>query len=89
MIHDGTKPVFHCDLCPAKYGRTIDVRMHMQKMHQDLDVPANCNKCGKPFKDLYSLKVKTLSMDFFFLSSRRFKIKNKCWKIKFLAFVHC
>ena len=57
-IHDGTKPVFRCPRCPAKYGRKMDVDAHVAKMHRQLETPAKCDKCQKDdFMDLYSLKV--------------------------------
>lgn len=50
------KPVYQCELCPAKCGRKTDLRIHVQKLHTS-DTPLKCKRCGKIFPDRYSCKV--------------------------------
>lgn len=50
------KPVFACELCPAKCGRKTDLRIHVQKLHTS-DKPLKCKRCGKSFPDRYSCKI--------------------------------
>ncbi|KAJ0183963.1 hypothetical protein K1T71_000386 [Dendrolimus kikuchii] len=57
LIHNvSEKPVYACQLCPAKCGRKTDLRIHVQKLHTS-DKPLNCKRCGKSFPDRYSCKV--------------------------------
>lgn len=57
LIHNvSEKPVFACELCPAKCGRKTDLRIHVQKLHTS-DKPLKCKRCGKSFPDRYSCKV--------------------------------
>ncbi|XP_013199483.2 transcriptional repressor CTCF isoform X2 [Amyelois transitella] len=57
LIHNvAEKPVFACELCPAKCGRKTDLRIHVQKLHTS-DKPLKCKRCGKSFPDRYSCKV--------------------------------
>lgn len=50
------KPVYACELCPAKCGRKTDLRIHVQKLHTS-DKPLKCKRCGKSFPDRYSCKI--------------------------------
>lgn len=50
------KPVFACELCPARCGRKTDLRIHVQKLHTS-DKPLKCKRCGKSFPDRYSCKI--------------------------------
>ncbi|XP_045458607.1 transcriptional repressor CTCF-like [Melitaea cinxia] len=57
LIHNvSEKPVFACELCPAKCGRKTDLRIHVQKLHTS-DKPLKCKRCGKSFPDRYSCKM--------------------------------
>ncbi|CAH0577745.1 unnamed protein product [Chrysodeixis includens] len=57
LIHNvAEKPVYACELCPAKCGRKTDLRIHVQKLHTS-DKPLKCRRCGKAFPDRYSCKV--------------------------------
>ncbi|XP_045510311.1 transcriptional repressor CTCFL-like isoform X2 [Colias croceus] len=57
LIHNvAEKPVFACELCPAKCGRKTDLRIHVQKLHTS-DKPLKCKRCGKTFPDRYSCKM--------------------------------
>ncbi|XP_022129438.2 transcriptional repressor CTCFL isoform X1 [Pieris rapae] len=57
LIHNvSEKPVYACELCPAKCGRKTDLRIHIQKLHTS-DKPLKCKRCGKTFPDRYSCKV--------------------------------
>ncbi|KAG6456307.1 transcriptional repressor CTCF isoform X2 [Manduca sexta] len=57
LIHNvSKKPVYACELCPAKCGRKTDLRIHVQKLHTS-DKPLKCKRCGKSFPDRYSCKV--------------------------------
>lgn len=57
LIHNvSEKPVYACELCPAKCGRKTDLRIHVQKLHTS-DKPLKCRRCGKSFPDRYSCKV--------------------------------
>uniref|UniRef100_A0A2A4JJL3 C2H2-type domain-containing protein n=1 Tax=Heliothis virescens TaxID=7102 RepID=A0A2A4JJL3_HELVI len=57
LIHNvSEKPVYSCELCPAKCGRKTDLRIHVQKLHTS-DKPLKCRRCGKTFPDRYSCKV--------------------------------
>ncbi|RVE49604.1 hypothetical protein evm_005736 [Chilo suppressalis] len=57
LIHNvAEKPVYACELCPAKCGRKTDLRVHVQKLHTS-DKPLKCKRCGKTFPDRYSCKV--------------------------------
>lgn len=57
LIHNvAEKPVYACELCPAKCGRKTDLRIHVQKLHTS-DKPLKCRRCGKSFPDRYSCKV--------------------------------
>lgn len=57
LIHNvSEKPVYACQLCPAKCGRKTDLRIHVQKLHTS-DKPLNCKRCGKSFPDRYSCKM--------------------------------
>ncbi|XP_059055082.1 transcriptional repressor CTCF-like [Achroia grisella] len=57
LIHNvSEKPVYACELCPAKCGRKTDLRIHVQKLHTS-DKPLKCTRCGKSFPDRYSCKI--------------------------------
>ncbi|KAL0851884.1 hypothetical protein ABMA28_000177 [Loxostege sticticalis] len=57
LIHNvSEKPVYACELCPAKCGRKTDLRIHVQKLHTS-DKPLKCKRCGKSFPDRYSCKI--------------------------------
>ncbi|XP_063546922.1 transcriptional repressor CTCF-like isoform X1 [Cydia strobilella] len=57
LIHNvAEKPVYRCELCPAKCGRKTDLRIHIQKLHTS-DKPLKCKRCGKTFPDRYSCKL--------------------------------
>ncbi|XP_052751381.1 transcriptional repressor CTCF-like isoform X2 [Galleria mellonella] len=57
LIHNvAEKPVYACELCPAKCGRKTDLRIHVQKLHTS-DKPLKCKRCGKSFPDRYSCKI--------------------------------
>ncbi|XP_049885262.1 transcriptional repressor CTCF-like [Pectinophora gossypiella] len=57
LIHNvSEKPVYACELCPAKCGRKTDLRIHIQKLHTS-DKPLKCKRCGKSFPDRYSCKI--------------------------------
>ncbi|XP_032526685.2 transcriptional repressor CTCF-like isoform X1 [Danaus plexippus] len=57
LIHNvAEKPVFACELCPARCGRKTDLRIHVQKLHTS-DKPLKCKRCGKSFPDRYSCKI--------------------------------
>ncbi|XP_022832847.1 uncharacterized protein LOC111360828 isoform X2 [Spodoptera litura] len=57
LIHNvAEKPMYSCELCPAKCGRKTDLRIHIQKLHTS-DKPLKCRRCGKTFPDRYSCKV--------------------------------
>ncbi|KAI8431174.1 hypothetical protein MSG28_001213 [Choristoneura fumiferana] len=57
LIHNvAEKPVYRCELCPAKCGRKTDLRIHIQKLHTS-DTPLKCKRCGKSFPDRYSCKL--------------------------------
>ena len=56
MIHDAVKPVFQCQLCPAKCSLKTDLKIHIQKLHQS-DQPIECKKCNRAFADRYLYNV--------------------------------
>ncbi|XP_072930939.1 uncharacterized protein [Epargyreus clarus] len=57
LIHNvAEKPVYSCELCPAKCGRKTDLRIHVQKLHTS-EKPLKCKRCGKTFPDRYSCKM--------------------------------
>lgn len=50
------KPVYACDLCPAKCGRKTDLRKHIQKLHTAGKF-YKYRHCEKHFQDQYSLNI--------------------------------
>ena len=56
QLHTDDRKVFPCDVCPSTFGRKGDLNKHYEHLHTS-DAPVHCEKCGKVFKDRYSLKL--------------------------------
>jgi len=43
--------VFSCDICSLSYNTKSNLNRHMMRVHEDVQRPIICEKCGKKFKE--------------------------------------
>jgi len=43
--------IFSCDICSLSYNTKSNLNRHMMRVHEDVQRPIICEKCGKKFKE--------------------------------------
>ena len=55
FVHEGKKPVFHCDQCDKQFSYRGHLNRHISNVHDGKR--SECNQCNKQFSSKSSLKT--------------------------------